>query len=217
MIKILLAMKKKNTINFIALFALVVAIATGCRKNNPDQPTPQTTAGVSIHGKEYATLAINNLVWTAENYAGPGGIQFSPTENKPMYGKYYTYAEAQAITVPDGWRIPSRQDFIGMAQAVGIVFVNNRATHQEVIKSLVSTTHWRTIPGTNASGFNAYPAGYGFQDLLPRDGDIAEFWTIEGNSMSIQEGADGKTHRISFYDNSASPDYRFNIRFVRNK
>jgi uncharacterized protein (TIGR02145 family) len=206
-----------KTLNLIALFALLLVINIGCRKNNPNEPTPQPPAGVSINGKEYATITIKNHVWTAENYAGPGGITYSPTENKPMYGKYYTYAEAQAITVPEGWRIPTRQEFIEMAQEAGIVFVNNRASNQEAIKSLASTTHWRTIPGTNASGFNAYPAGYSFQDLLPLDGDIAEFWTIEGYSMSIQEGADGKTHRISFYDNHVSPGFRFNIRFVRNK
>jgi uncharacterized protein (TIGR02145 family) len=94
---------------------------------------------------------------------------------------------------------------------------NYLATKQPASKKLVSVTNWIRIPGNNESGFNAHPAGYIFRNIAPIDGDISEFWTATGHSFSIQEGADLTYHRLTFYDNSASGEYKFNVRFVRDK
>jgi uncharacterized protein (TIGR02145 family) len=104
-----------------------------------------------------------------------------------------------------------------LAQQQGIVLTNNRANGQEAIKKLASTTNWRSIAGTNASGFDAQPAGYSFQNSDPMDGDIAEYWTGEGNTVSIQESAAGQTHNLLFYSTGNNTDYRFTLRFVRIK
>lgn len=106
-------------------------------------------------------------------------------------------------------------DYKQLAQTQGVIFTNERATNQEAIKKLVSTNHWRKIAGTNTSGFNAYPAGYIFQNWPPLDGDICEYWTDTGITVSIQEGA-GLNHNMMFYDSEKNPDYRFNLRFVKD-
>lgn len=205
-----------KTILLTGLVALI-ALGTGCKKSKNNEPAPQSTDPVLIDNTAYPTVTIGNQVWTTLNYAGPGGMGYDTLGTKPEYGKYYTYEEIKAIHLPDGWRLPTRQDYLSLAQHQGITFNGNRATMQGAIKKITSVNNWRSIPGTNASGFNAQPGGYCLRNQPPQAGDIAEFWTVDGDTFSIQESADGKNHNASFYGDSNSPEYRFNVRFVRSK
>ncbi|RAK00492.1 uncharacterized protein (TIGR02145 family) [Larkinella arboricola] len=209
----------KPTTPFLSiLFLSVLMTFPGCRKeqNNPNEiPAPLTTS-VQINGKTYPVVAIGNQLWTAENYAGPGGSPYRTGNEKPEYGRYYTFEEAKAVPLPNNWRIPTLQDYKTLAESQGVIFNGNRATGQDALKKLVSKTNWLTIPGTNSSGFNAQPAGYSYQKSAPMDGDISEFWLADSNSVSIQESAGGKGHNMAFYS-TTGPGYRFNLRFVRNK
>lgn len=208
--------RKNHRFTTSALFALLLTmVAVSCKNDQETEPVPQTGT-VLISGKEYPTSTIGNQVWTTANYDGPGGIAYKTGSEKPEYGRYYTLEEAKAISLPGGWRLPTLQDYVALAESQGVVFTNLRATGQETIKKLTSTTNWRIVRGTNASGFNAHPAGYSFQNGAPQDGDICEFWIADGTTFSIQEGANGNTHNILFYA-SDSPAYRFNLRFVKDK
>ena len=180
-----------------------------------DDPTNSDQA-INIAGKEYKVINIGTQSWMATNYAGPGGVNYDAAASKPEYGKYYTKIEVNAVTLPPGWRVPNQEDYITMVQYYGVT-IPSSSSNSDKIKTLISTTHWKNVKGTNLSGFNAYPAGYIFKESIPMDGDIAEFWTAEGFSLSIQEaGANQSSLRISFYDNNTSPDYRFNVRFVKD-
>lgn len=209
--------KKWRALRITALFSvLLLIISTSCKKDPDNHPAPLTNS-VSISGKDYSTLVIGRQVWTTVNYDGPGGLAYRTGTEKPEYGRYYTFEEAKAISLPAGWRLPSMQDYRTLAESQGVVFTDSRATGQEAIKKLASQTNWRTIPGNNASGFNAHPAGYSYQGSQPLDGDICEFWMSDGNTISIQESASGKAHNILFYNNSNNPDYRFTLRFVKDQ
>lgn len=180
-----------------------------------DEPTNSDQA-IIIEGKEYKVIKIGTQSWMASNYAGPGGLNYDAAASRPEYGKYYTKIELNSFTLPPGWRVPTQEDYITMVQHYGLT-VPSHLSNSENIKTLISTTHWKNVKGTNLSGFNAYPAGYIFKESIPMDGDIAEFWTSEGFSLSIQEaGVNQSSLRISFYDNNTSPDYRFNVRFVKD-
>lgn len=209
-------MKHLNKLLLLTHLITQIAFVSGCKKKREHEPVPQPTDAIVINDKEYPTVRIGNQEWTALNYSGPGGISYDASGNKPEYGKYYLYEEVTALHLPEGWKLPTKQDYLNLAQHQGIIFTGNRATSQEAIKKLASSNNWRSIPGTNASGFNAEPAGYCLRNGAPQDGDIAEFWTKEGNTFSIQEGANGKAHNASFYGDSNSPEYRFNVRFVKN-
>jgi len=198
------------------LLALTVALSC-CQKSPVDPSRPQTPTVVRIMDKEYPVRLIGQQQWTVSNYAGPGGRAYRPGDEKPAYGRYYSLAEARAVTLPAGWRLPTLQDYRRLVQQQGVVLTNDRAMGQEAIKTLASTTNWRSIAGTNASGFDAQPAGYSFQESDPQDGNIAEFWTAEGHSISIQESAAGKAHSLLFYSTSDSAAYRFPLRFVRTE
>ncbi|MBO0932517.1 FISUMP domain-containing protein [Fibrella aquatilis] len=209
-------MKSLRIYFILSYFILLLAAATSCRKDPANQPLPQP-ASVVIADKTYPIIAIGNQVWTAANYAGPGGVGYRSGSEKPEYGRYYTFIEAKAVPLPSGWRLPTTADYLALAQQQGVVVTNFEAKGQQAIRNLMSTSHWRTLAGTNTSGFNAYPAGYVSGTIQPQDGDLAEFWTMEGNTLSIQENAAGNTHILRFYQNSNSPDDRFNLRFVRDK
>ncbi|MGX5687783.1 FISUMP domain-containing protein [Arcticibacter tournemirensis] len=196
------------------LMLLLITASLSCRKNKKE--TPEQTSSVAITGQDYQTIAIGDQIWTVTNYAGAGGIFYDDAKTKPEYGKYYTFEEAKAIVLPEGWRIPSREDFIKLAESQGVVFNGFEALNPEPLKKLVSKSRWKNISGTNESGFNAYPAGYSLNNSAPQDGDICEFWTTDGTTVSIQEGANS-THRFTFYNDSANPVYKFNLRFVRNR
>jgi uncharacterized protein (TIGR02145 family) len=210
-----IAMKKNRL--FPAAFLLLgfLLMVSSCKEDRQPLPDP-APSGVLIGGKNYPTVTIGNQEWTAVNYSGPGGIPYNTPIERPEYGRYYTLAEAKAVVLPPGWRIPTQKDYEELARAQGIVLTNHRATNQEAIKKLASKEHWRKISGTNASGFNAYPAGYCFQDALPQDGNLSEFWTSEGLTLCIMEGANGLYHNMSFYAQGNGEGYRFNLRFVRD-
>ncbi len=197
----------------IPLICASVAILAACAVSATEEyPADRVT----IAGKDYPTVTIGGTTWTASNYAGPGGIPYRPGQEKPEYGRYYTLAEVQGIELPSGWRIPTREDYVALAESQGVVFSSGAAHNQAAIGSLLSTTHWANYPGNNSSGFNAYPAGTGFYDTEPLDGDICEFWTITGVSVSIQEAVTSRTHRIVFFDSTAPDGWRFNVRFVKD-
>jgi uncharacterized protein (TIGR02145 family) len=210
-------MKYFTLIQHAIVFMLLLTMGIACKKNPSEQPTPHTTNTVTIGRQEYPTVQIGNQVWTTVNYSGQGGVAYGTGNEKVEYGRYYTFDEVTAIALPDGWRIPTVEDYLTLARKQGVRFTNNRAMGQEATRKLLSKTNWRSVAGTNASGFNAQPAGYCFQNEKPADGDIAEFWTKEGYTISIQESATTTSHNILFYDNNDSAVYRFNLRLVSDQ
>ena len=193
----------------VLLFYIVTLVS--CDDESTDSPLQQ----VAIEGKQYPFVKIGNQLWTASNYGGPGGVSYDPSNTRPEYGKYYLKTELDAIVVPAGWRIPTMEDYSQLAQSHGIP-VPSKLSDGEAIKALISTANWNNAKGTNTSGFNAYPANYIFNDSNPVEGDIAEFWTADGETFSIQEaGTNLSSLRITLYQ-SNHPAYRFNVRFVKD-
>jgi len=147
----------------LLLFApIILSIALiSCSKKNT--PTPkQTISTVNIAGKDYSTIVIGNQTWTTVNYDGPGGIT-DPSLDETVYGKFYTIAESEAITLPAGWRIPTQADFISLLKSQGVVQVTSGGRNEldSSASHLRSISNW-SKNGDNHSGFNAEPAGFGY-------------------------------------------------------
>lgn len=211
-------MKMKRTLKAITLIALAVALLPACKKDRnpkPNKPNQPETGTVTIDGKQYGTVKIGTQTWTTVNFAGGNaGKPYDAANTRPLYGRYYTYTEVQALQLPAGWHVPTKQDFIKLTTANGISSANGDITNRPAIKNLTSTTGWLTLPGNNQSGFNALPAGYMFREGQAVEGELAEFWVANGETFSIQESPGDL--RIRYFNNSSEPEYRFNLRLVKD-
>ncbi|MCR8556713.1 hypothetical protein KXD93_03630 [Mucilaginibacter sp. BJC16-A38] len=150
-----------------SLLALLVAILcfSSCKKNNINKTTAKTDPPntVTINGTLYPTAVIAEKTWTVRNYNGADGVDYIEGHNDTTKGKLYTQSEAKAIKVPIGWRLPSQADYNTLLDLIGNLsdgnghYIGNDNSKPQM---LISTSGWDYGSGTNATGFNAHPAGY---------------------------------------------------------
>ena len=149
----------KNNILIGLIFAGML-FACSKSSNKPQQSSNTTT--VTINGTAYNTVIIGTQTWTSVNYNGPGGVNYNNGANNATYGKLYTWAEAQAISLPAGWRLPTANDFNNLMIAIGAQNLGNGnylPSGTEPLQ-LMSNSGWSTTNGTNTLGFSAEPAGF---------------------------------------------------------
>ena len=139
-----------------------------------------TSGSVTPPGPVFDEVTIGTQTWTAKNITmddGEGGI-YIHTLN---YGQgdvveyYYTQTAAKRIANKiDGWHLP---DYVEMLE-----FINAITNEADII----STYGWSTGNGTNASGFNMFPAGYvyTYNDTLSATGSYTCLWDSSTNSDS---------------------------------
>lgn len=142
------------------VFITILAFASCSKKNGPAGNSDHIT----INGANYNILVIGSQTWTTVNYNGEGGVNYNNSSiNEPLNGKLYTIAEAQAVKLPNGWRLPTTADFNKLLVAIGAVdqhqINGNYYVSGDLAVKLMSTTEWKGIQGTNQSGFNARPVG----------------------------------------------------------
>lgn len=138
---------------------LVILFLSSCSKTGSPTPAPTNIGHVIINGSTYPTIIIGSQTWTSLNYVGGTGALAT---SDPAYGNYYTLDQAMQITLPTGWRIPTRADyntllakFTAAKNAAGD-YVGDITTAM----ALADTAHFHSL-GTpnNSSGFSAYPGG----------------------------------------------------------
>ena len=137
-------------------------------------------------GKTYPTVRIGDLWWMAENLnfdLGYGSWCYdNATSYCDTYGKLYDWISA-AGACPDGWRLPSDDDWTSLERALGMstaeAGLEGWRTGGDAGKRIKSVGGWyNSGNGTDDTGFNAVPGGF-------RDGDgtydyrlqEARFWT----------------------------------------
>ena len=118
-------------------------------------------------GQTYKTTTIGSQVWMAENlnYVTVGGVADSGVGsqcvlNSPHYcnisGRYYTWVAAKNVC-PEGWRLPSNDDFMLLLSTVSDNVVSGDGYSEirdaEKLRSQV-VPHWN---GTDDYGFSAIP------------------------------------------------------------
>ena len=160
-------------------------------------------------GQTYRVVAIGNEVWMAENlnYEYNDGVQSVCHKEDSLdcqtYGRLYTWAGAMALdeakygfhgsagvltyphqgVCPDGWHIPSVDEFRKLFEAVG-GFTSDANGLYISGEALKSTSGWRVNGenGTDLLGFSALPAGvttfkFKDSDFSRVYGDKAGFWS----------------------------------------
>ena len=93
-------------------------------------------------------------------WADTADLNNSVDEELPFdyYGAMYNhFAIESGKLTPDGWRIPSQQDFLDLEN-----YLNTNGFAGNVATALKSESGWSqfSVSGTNASGFNGLPNGY---------------------------------------------------------
>ena len=126
-------------------------------------------------GIVYKTTTIGGQVWMAENLnyfdieGAPSSIKndwcyWDKPENCESAGRLYTWTVAKRVC-PEGWRLPTNEDWTALLTAVGADTLNPIAwTGANVLKS---KSGWENSgSGTDDFGFTALPAGKAlFNDL----------------------------------------------------
>lgn len=132
-------------------------------------------------GQSYSVVQIGSQTWMAENlnFVLPGvdGADgaYCPdgdVRNCKKMGHLYTWVEAQSVC-PEGWRLPSREDFEALVKVVGGSAAEGSGD------ALKSTSGWfKKGNGSDAFGFKALPAGNKRQDgKFDGIGGYAYFWS----------------------------------------
>jgi len=132
----------------------------------------------------YKTVTIGNQCWMAENLRYDIEDSWLNPKNPSIeYGRLYNW-DAAMKAAPKDWHLPSDSEWNELEMALGMpaadtVNTEFRGVHGTKMKS---TTGWNSSGnGTNASGFNAFPAGLGSFYFL---GDFASFWSSAENSSA---------------------------------
>ncbi len=149
-------------------------------------------------GQKYYTSRIGETEWMLQNLAWEGsGMAYMDEDNMNyIYGRFYTWHEALQAC-PEGWRLPSEDDFLALASAAGGAPAGRYSDIEGVAGNLMGDVsfngnamweYWPEVPKSNSTLFTAIPAGYleyldnGFN--FTGLSDYAIFWT----SDSVDEG-----------------------------
>ena len=166
------------------------AYATNSTGTTYGQEYQFITPVTDIDGNLYKTVKIGTQVWMAENLKvtkftdnteidyvsdntawstqnSSAYCWYNNDENyfKPLYGALYNwYAVNSGSLCPDGWHVPTDEEFGIMELSLGITQAQVDALYwrgTDQGSKLKNTTGWNSGEnGTNTSGFSALPSGY---------------------------------------------------------
>jgi len=141
--------------------------------------------------KRYYTTKVGGVEWFRQNlgWQGAGEAYKDADAMSYIFGRYYTWEEAQTAC-PPGWRLPSDEEWIALAEANGGTLANSSADVDNAAASLMEDLsfngdtmweYWPAVKINNAAGFSAMPVGYAtvsdgkykFRDY----GNYTLFWT----------------------------------------
>lgn len=196
-----------------------------------------------LEGNAYKTVVIGNQEWMAENlktdlYCNGDSIQYTGAdvrvkvydndlENEAVFGKLYNY---QAVLDTSGlcpcdWHVPTELEY-----AILLNYLGGYLNAYPDLKSKGNLNDgdglWayneqpKKYDGTNLSGFNALPAGYGYYDTFDRKDSTTSFWTsssVDGDAIEIRisEGLP-QVQRIINSTLISKKVYYYSVRCIKN-
>lgn len=212
----------------ILMYALTSLIMLGsCKKKDTNSGNGNS---VTIQGKSYNTAKISTLTWTIINYNGIGGVNYDNASGDfPLLGKLYTYDEAKSIILPEGWRLPTIEDYKQLMISQGAILPDqygNLAVGVDIAKKF-TTRDWSNVTGNNLSGFGAVITGYYSNGLFIGksigEGGGTGFWTNSSFDSNFKYVFGITNYELSIvnFTTEAYIEYfdksnRYPIRFVKN-
>lgn len=158
---------------------LLMAILAGCKTGSEKNSSLKYMN--DVEGNSYAVIQIGSQTWMAENlgtttfsdgtpidrvedYEGWANLDIpaycwynNDSANRDEFGAFYNYYTIETGKLcPEGWRIPTDEDWIELESYLGGAAFAGGAMKE------TGTAHWKS-PNTlasNESGFTALPGGY---------------------------------------------------------
>lgn len=171
--------------------------------------------------KTMRMVRIGNKTWMAENLdfkTGNSWCYEDSSSNCAKYGRLYDWNTAKKAC-PSGWRLPAREDWDNLAQAVG---GRKNSEHSGIQwdgagRNLKSKSGWGGKgSGADTHGFSALPGGYrNAGGAFDAAGTSGYWWTASKDD-------NGAYHRGLFHDdNDLSEDvifesFGYSVRCVRD-
>lgn len=216
------------------------------------QPCPGTPTVVDADGNVYNTVLIGDQCWMAENLrvgtvipgsqdqADNGVVEKWYYDDNPANGQYYgalyqwnelmrySTKEASRGICPQGWHIPSDDEFSLLEACQDTQYGNDDPIWQatgfrgyDAGKNMKSSSDWTNNGnGANSLNFNALPGGYlshWNQAVFAKLGEQTVFWTSTQVSLDnafervILSGKDGVERR------EWSKDYGYAVRCIKDE
>jgi len=159
----------------------------------------------------YKTVKIGTQTWMAENYAYNGG-----NYKKNSYGYYYDFKSAVALA-PEGWHLPTKEEWITLLKATGTTSYDGNNTHG-------NSDCWKSLCKGGTSGFDANFYGYYTNTTLYNVNTTinqALFWTSTSNSTDSKYAVDvlfskeDELININNWGNSKTEQY-YTVRYIKD-
>ena len=204
-------------------------------------------------GKTYKTVVIGEQTWMAENLNYADSVKTPSLKGKSWcydgvagycekYGRLYTWAAAKTVC-PEGWHLPSYDEWNTLFTAVGgkftagtalkstsgwhlpsrdewdtlITAVGGSSTAGTVLKSQTGWTAYVGITNEDAFGFSALPAGertnYGGYSL---GGSEAYFWSSTENGSSDAYRMYLYSYKDNAYLSDIDKNYGHSVRCLKD-
>jgi uncharacterized protein (TIGR02145 family) len=144
----------------------------------------------------YKTVTVGGKKWMAENLNVKTGTSWcygDQESNCKKYGRLYAWSTAAKMACPDGWHLPSQDEWTALTKAAGGTGPDGDGG--EAAMKLKSKTDWKDAGGTDQFGFSALPGG-------SRDGD-GDFKKAgaEGYWWTVTQDAKGDAYNRGMYFN----------------
>ena len=219
---------------------LLVSVLTGCNSKLEKEERGEQIR--DIEGNSYTTVQIGDQLWMAEDLKATlynDGSPISLVENYdewadltlPAYSWYNNdslnadhfgalynwYVVESEKLCPDGWHVPSDEEWIALETALGGAGLAGGALKEE------GTAFWKTpnLEASNASGFSARPGGYRSYNGTFNLMRISGYW-LSTTQKSWYGSSPRVLYRYLKYDDQTLPRHiaektnGFSVRCVKN-
>lgn len=201
-------MKKKINFSIIILFIITAFCSFAFGQVTESFTDPRD-------GKVYKTVKINDQVWMAENLAfkieGESWTYDEVKDYAETHGYLYNWSAATKAC-PDGWRLPSMQDWWYLSNFLGGDEVSGGKLKE------TGTDSWKgpNTGATNSSGFTALPSGRNGDKNMELLGTMAYFWTNVDDDDLTSWCAELSSSSVGLTFNPADKREGYSVRCIQS-
>ena len=164
----------------------VTVVEGGLDKSVTKTGILETDPHITVDGIDYYYQQIGDLYWFRRNLAdADAGMPYRGYEvTSDVFGRYYSYEEAKTAC-PQGWRLPTEQEWLSLCEAAGTVPAEKYATVKGVASKLFADAcfngepmlqYWPAVGEiTNELKVGLLPVG--FANLGDKDADGRYQWS----------------------------------------